>query len=57
MKLVPVRNRKKRRRSEQRKIEKRTLSLSVLTILRFWVGLYKPLLQDIYLISNKGEEF
>ena len=39
-KLVPVRNRKKRRRSEQRKIEKRTLSLSVLTILRYWVGLY-----------------
>ena len=40
MKLVPVRNREKRRRSEQRKVEKRTLSLSVVTILRYWVGLY-----------------
>ena len=34
-KLVPVRNRNKSRRSEE--IEKGTLSLSVVTILRYWL--------------------
>ena len=56
MKLVPVRKREKRRRSEQRKTEKRTLSLSVVTILRYWVGCTTAFAGHL-LISYKGEEF
>ena len=57
LKLVPVRNRKKKekiRAEENREEDFVFISCNHITLLGWFV---QPLLQDIYLISNKGEEF
>lgn len=54
-KLVPVRNRNKSRRSEENREENFVSCLYQLSPY-YATGFVQPLLQNIYLISYKGEE-